>query len=72
LTGDQFEQLKQAKFSEFLTQLKEQATIVTSDSWLDLVPETPELPQAIIDYIQSVLQNNIAAPTPEIQLTPAP
>jgi len=71
LTGDEFEQLRQTKFEEFLTQLREQATIVTNDNWITLVPEIPAFPQAIITYIQNA-QSAIPT-TPPIDIsTPVP
>jgi peptidyl-prolyl cis-trans isomerase D len=72
LSSAEFDQLRQTKFQEFLTQLKDQATIVTNDNWVTLVPQTPALPQALIDYIQNASQS--AAPTtpPIILATPTP
>jgi parvulin-like peptidyl-prolyl isomerase len=71
LTGEEFEQLRQTRFQEFLAQLKEQATIVTNDNWMSLVPEIPVLPEAILTYIQSA-QSAIPTNPPVVFPTPAP
>lgn len=72
LSGSEFQQLKQTKFQEFITQLRENATIETNEGWINLVPEKPALPPAVIDFIQAAQQATIPTTPPIVIETPAP
>ena len=72
LSSSEFDQLKQTRFQEYVTQLRESATIETNEAWIDRVPETPALPQAVVDFIQAALQSTIPTTPPLILSTPTP
>jgi len=47
LTAEQYEQARQAKFQEWLTQAREQTEITTYDYWKERVPTDPDLASAL-------------------------
>lgn len=71
LSDSDYENEKNTKFQDWLTSLKEAATIVTRDDWASRVPDEPAMPQDISNYITSLQtqflesQATQAAPAPQ-------
>jgi len=51
ISANEFEQLKQQKFQEWLDQKREESEVEIKDFWTEVVPDTPELPDEILQYI---------------------
>lgn len=51
ISANQFEQLKQQKFQEWLDQKREASQVEIKDFWTEVVPNTPTLPDEILQYI---------------------
>lgn len=67
LTAEECDQMKNDKFSEWLKQQREGATIVTDDIWQEVVPLQPTLPpeiQAIVDQLKPQIPVEFSTPSP--------
>jgi len=62
LSESEYQQLREQKFSEWLTQVRENATIDIRDYWVDRVPAEPTLPPEIVQFLQQSVQS-IPQPT---------
>lgn len=56
LSDAEFQQLKDQKFSDWLTNAKSKATITIDETWKNRVPSDPILPTEVSAYIDSLLQ----------------
>ncbi len=74
LSQSEFDQLKSNKFQEWLSEIRNKATIKIDDTWKNRVPTTPTIPtdlqQAIDQIIQLAQQQQ--QPVPQAQATPQP
>jgi parvulin-like peptidyl-prolyl isomerase len=69
LNESEFEQLKQNKFQQWLTDLRSQATIKIDDTWQKRLPDTPVVPPELLQAINEIVQGVQA---PVVQITPQP
>lgn len=67
LSGSECEQLKDKKFTEWLSNLKESSTIEIDDIWQEVVPLSPTLPpelQQIVDQLKAPVPAGFSTPAP--------
>lgn len=65
VSPETYQQLREQKFQEWLSTVREESKIDIKDWWYEIVPETPALPNEIIQYILANSQQS-AFPSPEI------
>jgi peptidyl-prolyl cis-trans isomerase D len=71
LTVSQYDQLRQSRFDNWLTETRDAADIQIMDYWTERVPTEPTLPPEILDFIQRNLPG--AQPTqPSLPVQPLP
>jgi hypothetical protein len=64
LTDDEYQSLRDEKFSEWLQQQRDSAQIEESETWGDKVPTEPAFPAELAAFIQQVQNAAIQTPAP--------
>ena len=74
LSEEEYQNLRQQKYQEWLSQLREKSQVEIKDYWVNVIPDTPVLPDEILTLIEQIKQQQptqVVIPTTEA-ITPTP